>query len=77
MKIIRSKYYYIVLLLFFYKFGNAQKLVSKPFIGHTDSASVNVWCMFKKTPTVFIRNSDGQQKVYLWNKQKCYKNYLP
>lgn len=77
MKIIRSKYYYIVLLLFFYKFGNAQKLVSKPFIGHTDSASVNVWCMFKKTPSVFIRNSDGQQKVYLWNKQKCYKNYLP
>lgn len=57
--------------------GSAQKLVSKPFIGHTDSASVNVWCMFQKAQAVFIRNSDGQQKIFLWDKQKCYKKYLP
>jgi alkaline phosphatase D len=66
-----------LLLLLNYSVIQAQKLVSKPFVGHTDSTEINIWCMFKNADAVFIKNSDGQQKVFTWEKDKCFRNYLP
>lgn len=74
---LRIKYFTLLLLLAFYADNFAQQLVSKPFVGHTNSSEINVWCMFKRADAVFIRNSDGQQKVFTWQKNKCFRKYLP
>lgn len=74
----RIRHFFIISLfpLFHYN-ANAQKLVSLPFVGHTDRDEINIWCMFKKADAVFLRNSDGQQKIFVYDKKSCFRKYLP
>lgn len=78
MKIKHLKNYFIILLFQLFNCrAIAQQLVSLPFVGHTTSNEINIWCMFKNVDTVFIKNSDEQTKFFIYNKDKCYKKYLP
>ncbi|MCB0513144.1 MAG: alkaline phosphatase D family protein [Bacteroidetes bacterium] len=62
--------------------GNAQKLVSKPFVGAKDHQSVKVWCLFKKADTIHFTIEDEQQKIIatqskIFNKKEAFKQYFP
>lgn len=69
----------LIILLFqlFYSNSIAQKLVSQPFVGYTSKHEINIWCMFKKADTVYIKNSDQQVKTFIWKKEHCFRKFLP
>lgn len=73
----RKKYYFIVLLFHCFNSTFAQKLVSKPFVGHTSKNEINVWCLFKDVDSVFIKNSDNQTKLFIFKKENCFRKFLP
>lgn len=73
-----NKIYFIVLLIQMINYtAFGQKLVSQPFIGHTTEHEINIWCMFKNTDTVFIKNSDNQTKFFIYKKEDCFRKFLP
>ena len=67
----------LILLFQLFNSATAQQLVSKPFVGHTSSNEINIWCMFKNVDKVFIKNSDEQTNFFIYKKENCYKKYLP
>ncbi len=67
----------LLILLLLNSNAFAQKLVSKPFVGHTSKNEINIWCMFEGAPAVFIKNSDNQTKVFIYDKEKCFRKFLP
>lgn len=71
------KYYLIILIFQLFNSANAQELVSKPFVGHTTKNEINVWCLFKNTDVVYLKNADTKTKLFSFKKEHCYKNYLP
>ena len=73
-----NKNYFIVLLIQIFNYtAFGQKLVSQSFIGHTTEHEINIWCMFKNTDTVFIKNSDNQTKFFIYKKENCFRKFLP
>ena len=71
-----------LLLLLASNYIEAQKLISKGFIGHTDTNTIHLWCMFKNTDSVSIKITDSnnqfiQLKTMYFNKSTNYKNFFP
>ncbi|MFN8238212.1 MAG: alkaline phosphatase D family protein [Chitinophagales bacterium] len=66
-----------LLFLFLHVGLYSQKLVSKPFIGHTTRHEINVWCMFKKTAVVYLKIDGQAAKPYLYKKEHSFRKYLP
>ncbi len=71
------RHWFIILLFQLFNYTNAQELVSQPFVGHTSKYEINIWCLFKKADTVFLKNSDEQTKIFIYQKENCYKDFLP
>lgn len=58
--------------------AQAQKLVSKPFVGHKSSNEIHIWAMFQKADSVFIQINDTSKTTHLFTKHvKIFKSYFP
>ncbi len=78
MKRVNIKSILIILLLVAESYHiHAQKLVSKPFIGHSTKNELRVWCMFKNADSVYLKIDNQEAKTFFWHKEQCYKKYLP
>ena len=60
----------------------AQKLVSKPFVGHKSQHQINAWCLFKNIDTVWFSVEDEQQQIvqqqtFVFEKKTAFRKYLP
>ena len=71
-----------LLLLLASNYVEAQKLISNGFIGHTDTNTIHMWCMFKNIDSVSIKITDSnnqfiQSKTMYFDKSTSYKNFFP
>src|SRR5665647_536512 len=82
--ILSRKTHYFIILLFqlLYSPAFSQKLISKPFSGHSDQHEINGWCMFKNADTVFLKLTDAsgqtsKAEYFVYDRRACFRKYLP
>ncbi len=63
--------------IFVYLSAYSQKLVSRPFTGHTTQHEINVWCLFKKAAVVYLKTDGQPTQAFHYNKEHCFRKYLP
>ncbi len=69
---------FCVLCIAFSSTTQAQKLATKPFVGHKTSDEIHVWAMFQKTDSVYIQINDTSKTTHLFKKkEKFFRSYFP